>query len=324
MKKWFIALLLVIVFISLTGCSQQSTTTAKKQVKIGIMLTDSGLGDGSFSDAAFQGLEKARDNLNIQFDYRQPVNENYDKSLEELIKEKNDVIVGLGFSSQAAIEKMADKYPKQQFVLIDAVSTKKNVTSITFKEQEGSFLLGVLAGLETKTNVVGFIGGQNVEVIHHFQDGFEQGVHYVNKNAKVLVDYANTFNDDKVGSKLAKKQIAQNADYIYPAAGFTGVGALKAAEASHVFAFGVDSDQFDVAEKAVVSSMVKHVDVALYNIADQLANGKPLSDKNETLGLKENGVGLAPIRIIQLPKQDQNTYNQIEANILSGKIKVKP
>lgn len=134
------------------------------------MLTDNGLGDQSFNDSGFQGLMKARDELGITFDYREIKDTGtYEKGLTQLVREGNDLVVGLGYSMQADLEKVAKKYPKQRFVLIDSVSDLDNVTSVTFKEDEGSFLAGALAAMTSKTGTIGFIGGSDADVIKRFK-----------------------------------------------------------------------------------------------------------------------------------------------------------
>lgn len=314
-------LLLCVAFIG--GCGAQETIEEKKTVKIGIMLSDVGLGDQSFSDAAFQGLIKARDELDIQFDYRE-ISEtgDYEKGIAELVKQGNDLVVGLGFMVQESLEKVAKQYPDQQFVLIDSVSEAANIVSLTFKEEEGSFLIGALAGLKTKSNKLGFIGGMDVPLIHKFGAGFRQGAEAVNPKAQIAVEYAEDFGSVEKGASIARKMIQSGVDAVYPAAGLTGVGALKEAETNGKLAFGVDSDQFFAAEKAVVSSMLKHIDKAIYLICESMVKDGKLSDKHIELGLKENGVGLAEVRILTLSDKEKEQLDKLTTDIVSGTIKV--
>ncbi|WP_188453832.1 BMP family lipoprotein [Virgibacillus oceani] len=303
-------LLFIILIVLLSACSSVETTQTEDVFSVGLLLSDSGLGDGSFNDSAFRGLEKTRDELGIIFDYREPVDQNFNGKLEELIKDDHDLVIGIGFTAAPAVNELADKYPKQQFALVDAVSDKKNVISITFKEEEGSYLIGLIAGLKTKTNVVGFIGGEDVPLIHNFEQGFKDGVKAVNKDATVLTEYAGTFGDDQIGAKIASKQIEKDADFIFPAAGFTGIGVLKEAQKEGIYAFGVDSDQFYIAEKAVVTSMLKNVDVALYDVVKKLINEEGLTGEQLELGVKDNGIDLTPIRLIQLSNKEQSIIDK--------------
>lgn len=317
-KYWFIILLAFFI----AGCSNTTTVEKEPEHKIGILLSDSGLGDESFNDSALRGLEKARDEFGILFDYREAPDGNLEEPLTELIEEDNDVIIGLGFTAKEALEKMAKKYPEQQFILVDEVSELDNVISITFKEQEGSFLVGMVAAMTSKSDKIGFIGGVDVPVIHHFKAGFIQGVHYVKPEAEVFVDFAGTFGDAELGKNLALGQINKGADFIYPAAGFTGFGALQAAQENKAFAAGVDSDQFFVAEKAVVSSMLKNVDKAVYDIAKMLKENGKIDASSFQLGLAEQGVGLAEIRIASLTPEQQKAIEDATEKIISGQIKV--
>ncbi|MFD2923229.1 BMP family lipoprotein [Halobacillus naozhouensis] len=306
MKKHWVGLFILGILL-LAGCAEHEAQSedTDNEISAGLLVTESGLGDDSFSDSAFKGLEQARDELGITFDYREPFDKKYKKHMKDLINQGHDVIIGLGYNSQAAIDELAQEYPKQQFVLIDAVSEFDNVTSITFKEDEGSYLIGLIAGMRTESDVVGFIGGERIPVVERFETGFAKGVKKVNPDAEVLVQYAETFDDDAKGAEITEAMVEKGADFVFPAAGFTGIGALKEAQNQGIYAFGVDSDQFFVAEKAVVTSMLKYLDVALYDVMEQLVNGEQLEGSQITLGVKEKGVGLAPIRLIDLTDKQQ-------------------
>ncbi|EMT46699.1 BMP family lipoprotein [Anoxybacillus flavithermus] len=318
MKK-IISLMMAFVLLLAAGCSQTSSFQPKERVKIGIMLSDVGLGDQSFSDSAFKGLMKARDELGIFFDYRElKETGTYEKGLTELVEAGNDLVIGLGFMVQQDLEKVAKTYPKQQFILIDAVSDLPNITSITFKEDEGSFLAGVVAGMLTKTNNVGFVGGADVPLIRKFANGFIKGVKAVRPEANVQEVYAGNFGDDKLGAKIAKQMIANGADVLYAAAGFTGVGVLREAEMNGKYAIGVDSDQYFYAEKAVVTSMLKNVDVALYTVIKQYVEKKDVPKGTVELGLKENGVDLAPIRVVTFSPEQQATLEKWKEQAANG------
>ncbi|MCD5325815.1 MULTISPECIES: BMP family lipoprotein [Pontibacillus] len=302
---WMIGLLL------LSACAETSQTgKAEEKKTIGLLVTDSGLGDNSFSDSALQGLERARDELGVFFNYKEPLTGNYEGYLEKLIEEGHDLVVGLGFESQEAVEKMAKKYPDQKFLLIDAVSEQPNVTSLTFKEDEGSYLIGLIAGMRTESNHVGFIGGMDIPVVKNFEKGFKEGVQEVNPDATISVDYIGNFDNDNKAAELAQKQIKNGADYLFPVAGYAGVGALKEAQKQKVYSFGVDSDQYFLAEDSVVTSMMKRIDVALFDIAKQLKEDSFEQGEHLQLGLKEEAVGLAPIRVIRLSLSEQDTLEE--------------
>ncbi|WP_449621913.1 BMP family lipoprotein [Robertmurraya sp. Marseille-Q9965] len=318
MKK--LSFIILLVFL-ISGCSN-AAVQKKDEHKIGILLSDAGLGDESFNDSAFRGLERARDEFGITFDYREAPDGELEKPLTELVEQGNDIIIGLGFSVKEGLETVAKKYPDQQFLLIDEVSELENIASITFKEQEGSFLVGMVAAMTSKTDKIGFVGGVDVPLIHHFEAGFKQGVKYVKPNAEVFVDYAGSFDDVELGKKLATAQIDKGADFIYHAAGFTGYGILQTAQERKIYAAGVDTDQFFVAENAVVTSMLKNVDNAVYDIAKMINEDGKIDADSYLLGLAENGVGLAEIRVTSLTPDQQKAIEEATNKIISGEITV--
>ncbi|WP_027408965.1 BMP family protein [Anoxybacteroides tepidamans] len=324
MKQLRLIIAMIMIVGLFAGCSTKEAVNSKKRIRVGIMLSDVGLGDQSFSDSAFRGLMQARDELGIIFDYRELQDtKTYEQGLKELVEEGNDVVIGLGFMVQQDLEKVAKQYPKQQFILIDAVSNLKNVTSITFKEDEGSFLAGLVAALTTKTNKVGFIGGADVPLIRKFAVGFEKGVHAIKPSASVDIVYAGDFGNDKLGAKIARGMFQKGSDVVYTAAGFTGVGALREAETHGVYAIGVDSDQYFYAEKAVVTSMVKNVDVALLTVLKEYVKKGEIPTGTVELGLKENGVGLAPIRVVPWNEPQQKLLEQWKEKVESGQVTTK-
>lgn len=324
MKKAVVFICIFSLNLMLVGCSDFQRQTAEGtsfDAKIGILLSDTGLGDGSFNDAAFTGLERARNELNILFDYREAPEGNFEEKLNELIDQDMTLIIGLGFSVQEAIEKVALENPDQQFLLIDGASEVENVISMTFKEQEGSFLVGLVAALSSESGVIGFIGGVDAPVIHRFEVGYIAGAKYADPDIEVIVDYAGDFGDAELGGAIVEKQVEKDVDFIYPAAGYTGVGAILKAQELGVFAAGVDSDQFFVAEEAVVTSMMKNIDIAVYDLVNAIVDGS-FTGEDFHLGLAENGVGLAEIRLIELEMNGQALLQDARKNIISGEITV--
>ncbi|MGD6817671.1 BMP family lipoprotein [Metabacillus sp. 84] len=315
MRKYIAAAAAGLCLMLLAGCMQQTVQSkAEKKIKIGIMLSDVGLGDQSFSDSAFRGLQKSRDELGIQFDYRElKDSKTYEKGLEDLVKSGNDVVVGLGFMIQEDLEKTAKKYPEQRFILIDAVSELKNITSLTFKEEEGSYLAGALAAMKTETEVLGFIGGADVPLIRKFLDGFQKGALAVNPDVQLKSVFAENFGDDKLGGELASDLIEEDADILYAAAGFTGVGVLKEAQKQGVYGIGVDSDQYFYAEKAVITSMMKNIDVAIYEMVKDYKKSGKLPEGHIEFGIAEKGVDLSPVRILELSEEERSKLDSMKA-----------
>ncbi|WP_434748242.1 BMP family lipoprotein [Paenibacillus amylolyticus] len=317
-----IALTLLMLAACSTGSKKAATDT---KTRVGIVLTEVGLGDRSFNDAAFNGLVKARDEKSIVFDYREPSKDlTAEAAFEEFSKEKYDLIIGLSNTVMADMEKVAAKYPDQQFLLIDSQSALPNIASISFRAEEGSYLAGVIAAMASKENHVGFLGGMEIPVLKNFEQGFKQGVLAVNPKAAVDIVYAGDFGNADLGKQLAQKMIQeQNADVIYVAAGLTGVGALTEIQALGKYAIGVDTDQFFLAEKAILTSMLKNVDVSIYNAVKSFIENKHTFPKKEIVeGLAENAVGLTALHNITLSEEQQRTFDDLKAKISSGQIKI--
>ncbi|WP_128100076.1 BMP family protein [Paenibacillus sp. DCT19] len=322
----FTMILILMVFV-LGACSANPTSTATEaRTKVGIVMTEVGLGDRSFNDAAFDGLVRARDENSIVFDYREP-NEKLtaEASFEQFAEAKFDLIIGLSDTIQADMEKVATKYPDRQFLLIDSQSELPNIASISFRAEEGSYLAGIIAGMATTEDHVGFLGGMEIPVLRNFEQGFEQGVLAANPDAKVDIIYAGDFGNAKLGEELAAQLIQENgADVIYVAAGLTGVGALTEIQKLGKHAIGVDTDQFFLAEKAILTSMLKNVDVSIYNAVHTFIQNKHAFPQKEIVeGLAENAVGLTALHNITLSDEEQQTFEDLKTQISSGQIKIK-
>lgn len=322
MKKPFMIGLLTACVAGMSGCQSvidQPEQTVELRQSMGVVLSDVGLGDQSFSDAAMRGMGQLRETGDWFIDYRELAEtETYKVGFEELVADGHDVIVGLGFACQGDLEAVAAEYPDQQFAVIDAVSALPNVISVTFEEREGSALAGAVAGFETTTDKIGFIGGVDNELIQKFETGFELGAKSVNADVEMIVDYANDFASPEIGRKLAEKQIAEGADVLYAAAGLTGAGVLEAAERNGVKAIGVDSDQSMIAPDAVITSMLKQVDLAIVEIAGSLQNGA-VNDHIE-LGIEEGGVGLAALRRVEWTNEETQQFEAFQKRLMEGKL----
>lgn len=329
--------LLLAAFL-VTGCGgggeQKQATDVKSDEtkatkKIGIVLSSGGRGDKSFNDAAIAGLERAKKELGIEYKDIQPKEVAEDeKSLEFLAKEKYDLVIGVGFMMGDALAKVAAKYPESKFAIIDFhydKGTPKNVVELNFKEHEGSFLAGVLAAMTSKSNTVGFVGGMNMPLIHRFEGGFSQGVKAVKPDAKILVGYAGTdpaaFNNPTKGKEIALDQIAKGADVIYHASGGTGQGVFEAATAKNIYAIGVDSNQNYVKPGFVIASMLKRVDVAVFNTVNNVVQDKYQGGVSSVFGLKEDGVGLTDLNKLTVeettgvPAEDQSKIQKAKDSI---------
>jgi len=257
------------------------------------MITDvGGLGDKSFNDSAWDGMQKAGKELGAEPKVLQSAKqEDYESNLGNMAQSV-DLSVAVGFLMEKAMQAAADQYPDKKFGIIDTVVQKPNVVSVVFKEHEGSFLVGAIAGLTTKSNVVGFVGGMDFPLIKKFEVGFRAGVASVNPKAKVLVDYTGVFDNPDKGKEVALKQYKQKADVIYHASGACGIGVIQAADEKGFWAIGVDKDQSaESKNNKVLCSMIKRVDVGTYTIAKSFADNTFQGGSQLVLGLKEEGVG---------------------------------
>ncbi|WP_145325611.1 BMP family lipoprotein [Paenibacillus xylanexedens] len=321
-----LTLMMILTVLMLGACSaNNTTTTTDTRTKVGIVLTEVGLGDRSFNDAAFDGLVQARDEKSIVFDYREPgENGSAEAAFEEFAVAKFDLIIGLSDTVQADMEKVAAKYPDQQFLMIDSKSELSNIASISFRAEEGSYLAGVIAAMASTEDRVGFLGGMEIPVLRNFEQGFEQGVLAVKPNAIVDVVYAGDFGNADLGEQLAAQMIQEKgADVIYVAAGLTGVGALTEIQKLGKYAIGVDTDQFFLAEKAILTSMLKNVDVSIYNAVNSfIQNNHSFPQKEIVEGLAENAVGLTALHNITLSDEQQKTFDDLKKQISSGQITI--
>ena len=220
----------------------------------------------------------------------------------------------------------AKQFPEQKFAVVDTVILDENekpipnVASLTFAEHEGSFLVGTIAGLTTKTNKIGFIGGMKFPLIQKFEYGFRAGVKAVNPDAEVIVNYADSFEDSAKGKEIALAQNQMGADVIYHAAGAVGVGLIQAAEEKGFWAIGVDKDQSDLAPENVLCSMIKRVDTATYSITKLVKEGK-FEGKIFVYDLKNDGVGYSD-KAGNLTDELKNTADKYKKAIIDGKIVV--
>jgi basic membrane protein A len=281
------------------GCGGGKDTPAKDAFHVGLVFDVGGLGDKSFNDSAFRGLQAARKDLGIEFEVFEPSEgSEREAALRLFASGKSDLVFGIGFLFSDDIRKVAEEFPDKKFACIDYTWTEgdvvpDNLAGIKFREEEGSYLVGALAGMLTKTGVVGFVGGMDIPLIHKFEAGYRAGVLAVRPDARVLVHYAgvtgDAFQNPTKGKELALAQIDAGCDILFHAAGSTGLGVFEAARDRGVLAIGVDSDQQDQAPGTVVTSMVKRVDVAVHRVIEQTMNGH-FPSGIQSLGLKEQGV----------------------------------
>jgi len=279
--------------------------------------------DKSFNEAAYNGMEMWKKESGKKYLEFEISNESQrEQALRRMAERGATPIIGVGFSQASAIEKLAKEFPKLQFAIIDMVVDLPNVQSVVFKEHEGSFLVGAMAAIASKTGKVGFVGGMDIPLIRKFQCGYEQGAKYINPKAEVFANMTGTtgaaWADPARGGELAKAQFAKGADVVFAAAGGTGMGVYQAAKDSGKLAIGVDSNQNHLQPGTMLTSMVKGVDVAVFNVAKSFKPGLTV------LGLKENGVGysLDQYNAKLVTPDMKKKVEAAKADIINGKIKV--
>lgn len=303
-------------------------TSATAAIKVGLVLDKGGKDDKSFNTSAYEGAMRAQKELGIELKYVEATDNN---SLEVLhrnmAQKKYDLIIGIGFAQADAVKKVAALNPQTQFAIVDGDVTAPNVRALLFEEHEGSFLIGTAAAMKSKTGVVGFIGGMDIPLIRRFQKAYEAGVKYVNPKATVITNYigvtGEAWNNPAKAKEIALAQIGQKADVIFHAAGASGSGLFDAAAEKKVYAIGVDSNQNWMKPGVVLTSMLKRVDVAVFETIKQ-ANEKKFAAGVVRFGLKDSGVDWA------LDKNNESLWSaaekaklaDIKKQIVAKKIKV--
>jgi basic membrane protein A and related proteins len=296
--------------------------------KLGIVYDAGGKFDKSFNQSASEGAQRFQKETGVGYLEAQANSDTQsEQMLRGLARKKLDLIVAVGFSQSQPVQKVAKEFPNVHFVVIDGVAQGPNVQSVLFKEQEGSYLVGVAAAMASKTKKIGFIGGMDIPLIRAFACGYAQGAKAEAPKVDVLQNMVGTtsaaWNDPAKGGELARAQFERGADVIFAVAGGSGMGALEQAKVKGKLAIGVDSNQNYLHPGSMLTSMVKHVDNAVYSEFTAVKNGtwKP---GITYLGLKEGGVDWAldkDNRAVVSPAMEKRV-NAIKADIISGKIKV--
>ena len=302
-------------------------------VRVGLVFDVGGKNDKSFNEAAWRGLERARVELGVDVQYIEPTEgADRESALRTLAARGVDLVIGVGFIFGPDLERLAKQFPTVKFAGIDyspseGVGPLPNLAGLRFREHEGSFVVGAIAGMTTRTKVVGFVGGMKIPLIRKFEAGYEAGVRHVCPECRVLGAYAGTepkaFADPSLGEELASAQLGKGADVIFHAAGKTGDGVFAAARRHGARAIGVDSDQYEAAPCCVMTSMVKRVDVAVVDIVRQVSEAKFAGGLHE-LGLAESGVGFVSDERNRslLPPEVVQRARAIADEIVAGKIRV--
>jgi basic membrane protein A len=309
-------------------CVAASAAAAPGAPKLGIVYDAGGKFDKSFNQSAFEGAERFKKATGISYLEAQANSDTQaEQVLRGLARKKLDLIAAIGFSQTQAVQKVAAEFPNVHFVIIDSVAKGNNISSILFKEQEGSYLVGAAAAMASKSKKIGFVGGMDIPLIRAFACGYAQGAKAEAKKVEILQNMVGTtsaaWNDPAKGGELARAQFDRGVDVVFAVAGGSGMGTLQQAKEKGKLAIGVDSNQNYLHPGTMLTSMVKHVDTAIYDSFMQMKNGtwKPgITYK----GLAEGGVDWVvdkDNRAVVTPAMEKRV-NALKADIISGKIKV--
>ena len=308
---------------ALLAAALAAAATTAARAEPAVIYDMGGKFDKSFNQAAYDGAERWKKETGkpyLEFEISNPAQR--EQAKRRMAERGANPIVGIGFSQGSSMEKVAKEFPKLQFAIVDSVVNLPNVQSIVFKEHEGSFLVGMMAAMASKTGKVGFVGGMDIPLIRKFQCGYEQGAKYANPKVELSANMTGTtpaaWNDPARGAELAKAQFAKGVDVVFAAAGGTGVGVYQAAKDAGKLAIGVDSNQNHLHPGTMLTSMVKRVDVAVYNAFKGTTPGVT------NLGLKEGGVDYAldDNNAKLVSAEMKRKVDAAKADIIAGKIVV--
>ena len=308
----------------LTGCGSNKDAD-KNDISVGIVLGAGSINDQSFNQSTWEGLQKAKDDFGIEIKYLESKQESdYIQNIETFIDEDTDLIIGVGYQLKDSIDESAKNYPEQKFAILDETydTIQENVIPVVFKEEESAYLVGAIAAKMSKTNKVGFIGGLPSPSVLRYQYGYQYGVINTNKDIQILEQYVNSFTDQAKGKSIAKQMQSSNVDIILSAAGDSGTGAIEAAKEVNKYAIGVDRDQSDLAPENVLTSAIKKLNVASYDLAKSIVEGTFKGGSEKVYGLKEGGVGIAEDTKNLIPQDVMDYVNKEAEKIKNGEIKI--
>lgn len=344
--KWTLWLAVAALATALVGCgsgdkaatetggtdgtvSKDGGGETKKKLKVGVVFDSGGLGDKSFNDSAWAGVQKAVTDFGVEEKHVESKSvKDIETNLQTLADQGCDIVFAIGINQKDSLEKVAAQYPDTKFAIVDAVPNPelglKNVRALLFKEEEGSFLAGYLAGLTTKTNKLGFVGGQEIPLIKKFYSGYAAGAKAANPAVEILpAKYTGDWNNVDMAKAAANLLFDSGADIVYHAAGRAGLGVLDAAKEKGKFGIGVDGNQDGVAPGSVLTSMVKHVDEAVYSTIKDLQDGK-FTTGEVIYDLKQGGVSLTEMEFTKdkIPADAMGKVDAIKAKIAASEFKV--
>lgn len=290
-------LLIAIVLASCVwGCGSRGSARDER-LHVGIVFDLGGKDDRSFNAMAWQGTQRAGDELGVVVRDAEPGDPaSLEPAMRAFAERGYDLIIGVGFSQGPLIEGVAKDYPNLKFAIVDTVVDRPNVASLVFKEHEGSFLVGMIAAGTSQTGCVGFVGGMDIPLIHKFEVGYAEGARYVNPSVQIYENYVGVtetaWNDPTRARELAEAQYDRGADVIFQAAGNSGMGVFDAAAERNRLAIGTDANQNWIKPGRVLTSMLKRVDVAVFDTI-RAASEERFSGGVHVYGLENDGIGYA-------------------------------
>jgi len=305
-----------------------SAPSAYAEFKLGIVFDKGGKDDKSFNASAYRGAMEAKEKLKVSVKFVEASDDSaFEPMLKAFAKKDFDLIVGIGVSQGEAIKKVAAEFPTKKFAIVDAEVNAPNVQSLMFAEHEGSYLVGAIAAMASKTGKIGFIGGMDIPLIRRFQMGYEAGAKKINPNIQVVSNFVgvtgDAWNNPPKAKELALGQYAGGVDVIFQAAGASGAGLFDAAEQKKKLAIGVDSNQNWIKPGLVLTSMLKNVDRAVYAAVEQTQSGK-FQPGVKVFNLASGGIDFAIDEYNRniLTKDMEQKAVKLREDIIAGKIDV--
>lgn len=327
MARIILLTLACLAAVAFPGCRQREAASDGR-LKVGIVFDIGGKDDRSFNAAAWEGVKRAAKDFPIELRDVEPGDPtSIEPAMRAFAERDYDLIIGVGFAQADIMRGVAADYPDTSFAIVDGVIDLPNVASLVFKEHQGSYLVGMIAARHSKSGKLGFIGGMDIPLIHRFQRGFVEGAEAVNPNVQVITNYVGVtdaaWNNPGKGKELAVAQIGKGADVLFTAAGNSGLGAFDAAEQYGKFVIGVDSNQNWVKPGRVLTSMVKRVDNAVYQIIEDKLAGR-FEGGFHVYGLENEGVGYALDEHNRdlIPQKVLDEVERAKADIIAGRIEV--
>lgn len=310
-----------------SGAGANEPAKPGKGIKIGLVLDKGGKDDKSFNTAAFAGATLAVKELGVELkEVESPDDAAFEPALRTFAERGYALVFGIGFAQVDAIKKVAPQFPNTRFAIVDGIVEGPNVESLMFAEHEGSYLVGYLAGLMTKSNKIGFIGGMDIALIRRFQMGYEAGAKAANPKIETIVNYvgvnSSAWANPTRGKELGLAQYGRGVDVVFAAAGASGLGVFDAAEEKKSFVIGVDSNQNSIKPGRVATSMLKRVDTAVFNAIKNQVEGK-FTPGTHSFGLKDKGIDYAvDVHNEKLIEPYKVKLEEVRQKIISGSIRV--